>query len=351
MDFSQFGLSSAPSSDPLKPLGWRPHFTAQLDPDAAGLLPARILAVHRNALVLTGPGAPNTVPPFAADRPATVGDWLLIDPNRGRAVRLLHPFSLFQRRAAGAEGRVQPIAANVDTLFIVSSCNADFNVARIERYLALAREAQVAAAVLLTKADQHDDPEGFAAMARADLPGQIVEPVNATDKATAERLSPWLGTGQTVAFAGSSGVGKSTLTNALLGEDILATQGIREDDAKGRHTTTHRELFELPSGGWVLDTPGMRELGLVGARDGIGAVFSDIEDLAQACRFRDCGHDTEPGCAVQAAIAGGVLDPDRLKRWRKLLAEDAHNDRTLAERRAKDKSFGKMVKRIMQDKR
>ncbi len=163
-------------------------------------------------------------------------------------------------------------------------------------------------------------------------------------------LADWCRPGRTVAFLGSSGVGKSTLTNALLGADAIATRDIREDDAKGRHTTTRRELHMVPGGCLVLDTPGMRELQLTDAADGLADLFNDIETLAAACRFTDCRHDGEPGCAVQAAIDGGTLDAARLARWRKLQAEDAFNSASLAERREKDREFGKLIRRVMKEK-
>jgi ribosome biogenesis GTPase len=259
--------------------------------------------------------------------------------------------SLFKRRAAGTGLRLQLIAANVDTLFIVTSCNQDFNVARLERYLALAKEAGVTPVIVLTKADLTDTPEDFERDAARLMPALSVETVDARDPASVQRLTAWCGRGETIALVGSSGVGKSTLVNTLTGEQTIATAGIREDDAKGRHTTTGRMLHRLPAGGWLLDTPGMRELSLTDVHSGIEHVFSDIVELARSCRFRDCGHDGEPGCAVEAAVADGTLDEDRVRRWKKLLAEEAHNSASLAERRARGKEFGKMVKRVMSEKK
>jgi ribosome biogenesis GTPase len=182
------------------------------------------------------------------------------------------------------------------------------------------------------------------------MPNLCVEVIDARDSDQAARLLPWCAKGQTVAFVGSSGVGKSTLINTLLKGDRIETQDIRENDAKGRHTTTHREMHQLGAGGWLLDTPGMRELQLTDLQSGIDEVFSDISDLVGTCRFNDCQHETEPGCAVRAAVEDGEIDPDRLKRWKKLVAEDTHNSATLAERHAKDRSFGKMVRNAVQAK-
>jgi len=214
------------------------------------------------------------------------------------------------------------IAANVDTLFIVASCNQDFSVARLERYLVLAREVGVDPVIVLTKTDLTDDPEIFSAAARAIEPGLRVETVNGRDPASVARLAAWCGKGETVALLGSSGVGKSTLVNTLRGSDSIATQAIRASDDTGRHTTTVREMHRLDRGGWLLDTPGMRELQLSDAAAGISEVFDDFILMAEQCRFSNCAHGAKPGCAVQAAIADGTLTTERFDRWRKLAAEE-----------------------------
>jgi ribosome biogenesis GTPase len=269
----------------------------------------------------------------------------------GRIVRVLDRTTTIARRAAGREGRRQLIAANIDTLFVVTSCNADFSVARLERYLALAFEAGMSAVVILTKADAADRPEDFATQARA-ISRRIADVVTLDAREPAElvRLSPWLGRAQTVAFVGSSGVGKSTLIAGLAGREI-ATQGIRKDDAKGRHTTTARTIYRTTQGALVIDTPGMRELGLQDATAGVDAVFDDIAELAQACRFSDCAHETEPGCAVRAAVEDGRLAPERLERWRKLHREDAHAAEAPYERRRRERAFGRIVKDAVDIKR
>jgi ribosome biogenesis GTPase len=223
-------------------------------------------------------------------------------------------------------------------------------VARLERYLALAHEAGVTPVVVLTKADLVDDPESYADKARRLMPGLLVECLDALDPAAVSAaLTPWCGLGQTVALVGSSGVGKSTLVNTLAGAG-LETRGIREDDARGRHTTTGRSLHRLAGGGWLIDTPGMRELQLTDAADGIAEVFDDIATLARSCRFSDCRHDTEPECAVRAAIESGTLDAARFERYRKLASEDRRNSEALHERRARDRAFGKMARAIMKAK-
>lgn len=340
----------------LAEFGWNSHFTSQLDiEDFDRLAAVRVTAVHRSGLHVAAPDIDAAIPPHVPDRDdelaaATVGDWLLLDPETLRVRRLLERKSLFKRRAAGTGRKLQLIAANVDTLFIVTSCNLDFNVARLERYLALAREAGVNPVVVLTKADLADTPAEFEREAATLMPGLFVETVDARDPASIARLAAWCGRGETVALVGSSGVGKSTLINTLTGEGSIATGGIREDDAKGRHTTTGRMLHRLPSGGWLIDTPGMREIQLTDVQSGIDEVFADIVEIAANCRFRDCRHEDEPGCAVNAALEAGDIDRDRVRRWKKLAAEEAWNSSSLAERRARDKAFGKMVKGIMKEK-
>jgi ribosome biogenesis GTPase len=281
------------------------------------------------------------------DRAVAVGDWLLLDTATDRAVHRFESKSLFKRRAPGTDRREQLIAANIDTLFVVSSCNQDFNEARIERYLAIAHEAEVMAVLILTKSDLVDNAGELVARARRLSPGLLVEAVNAHDRQSLRCLDPWIAPGQTIALLGSSGVGKSTLTNTLLGKSAVATQTIREDDAKGRHTTTSRSMYLLPDGAWLLDTPGMRELQLVDVKSGIDDVFAEISTLTEDCRFSNCTHNSEPGCAVQAAIAAGSIDTDRLDRWRKLMREDAHNRESIADRRARGKAMGRLYKKII----
>lgn len=325
----------------LAELGWRPFFAQQVPASEwQSSCPVRVMAVHRGEIVVAGRDIArqisSQIPGSSGeeDRPA-VGDWLLIDRVSYDPVRLLNRVSLFKRRAPGGDHRLQLVAANVDTVLIVTSCNQDFNPARLERYLVLAREAGVTPVVVLTKIDLASSVQPFVDAAVALQPGLRVEAVNAHDRADSARLAALCGPGETVALLGSSGVGKSTLVNTMRGIDSIATQAVRENDGKGRHTTRSRALHRLPSGGWLLDTPGMREFQIVEARDGLAEVFDDIVALTLMCRFTNCEHRTEPGCAILAALQQGTLTADRLERWRKLGAEDDSNTAGLAQRRAR----------------
>lgn len=320
-------------------LGWRPGCSQNLTvQDFEAGYPARVIGVQRSGLsVLSSRGAATVSLSHAVaagvEPAVTVGDWLLIEKDEPRVLCVMERQSLVARIAAGSEHRQQAIAANLDSLFIVTSCNDDFNPSRLERYLALAFEACVEPIVILTKADLCPSVDGYLDAVRTIAPAVTMVAIDATSAACIEPLAPWLGPGQTVAFVGSSGVGKSTLVNRLASHAAQATGDIRENDARGRHTTTAREMFALPSGAWVIDTPGMRELRIGAVESGMNAVFDDIEALAARCRFRDCSHQGNRGCAVESALADGTLDDRRLANYRKLQREVANAMRTTRERR------------------
>ena len=339
------------SEDSLQSLGWRPFFQSQLASDG-DLLPARVMNVHRGRVDVAHADGEDTIALSgkSAELDITVGDWVLIDLNGPKIRARLERFGAFQRKAAGTSGETQLIAANVDNLFIVTSANRDFNVARLERYLAIAHDAGAFPVIVITKADTVESVSEFVDSAARLSPGLLAEALDARVPQAVQVLRPWCQSGQTVALLGSSGVGKSTLVNTLA-RAAQDTRTVREDDQRGRHTTTSRSLHRLPQGGWLIDTPGMRELQLFDIGDSLDVVFSDIADVASSCRFADCSHEAEPDCAVRAAIENGILDPDRLRRYRKLLSEDRRNTETIAERRSRDRQLGKLYKSVLSNKR
>ena len=345
-------MMTSQTDNTLADLGWRNFFQAQLAIDELeSTSPGRVIGVERSVLHVAGIGGTRVLPlprSFVDDGEllVTVGDWILLSADQYLPVRMLDRFGLFRRKAAGTGRQVQLIAANVDTLFILTSADDDFNIARLERYLTLAHEGSATPVIVISKADLRGDVQELASKARAI--GVLVEAVDARDPDSVAVLRPWCGAGQTVALVGSSGVGKTTLVNTLANTS-QATQGIRESDSKGRHTTTSRSMHRLGVGGWLLDTPGMRELQLFDVQEALDDVFAEITELAVACRFSDCTHESEPGCAVRAAIDDGRIDADRLKRLKKLQSESFRLSASLAERRARDRSQGQLYKSIKKE--
>ena len=258
-----------------------------------------------------------------------VGDFVLVEGKAGGETvviqKLLPRKSVFIRKAAGIHPEEQVVAANIDTVFLCMSLNRDFNIRRLERYLSIAWDSGAVPVVVLTKADLCEDLEAKELEVEETAMGVSIVHTSGMTEEGIRSLYPYLKEGKTVAFLGSSGVGKSTIINRLLGEERLQTGALREDD-KGRHTTTRRELFYIPGKGLVIDTPGMRQLGMWNAEKGIDRTFADIEALAEQCRFRDCTHTAEPGCAVQRAVKDGVISAERLKAYRKLKAENAYTE-------------------------
>ena len=317
----------------LTGLGWRPFFAEQLGGGEAGAA-LRVMGVHRQGLALSDGVRDYQVRlgrfwyrQPAENRP-TVGDWVLTDAKRSKIERCLKRQNVLRRMAAGSKADLQLIGANVDTLVIVSSCNAEFSAARLQRYLVVAANAGIEPLIVLTKADLAAAPEDYGQRARQIAGGVAVEVVNALQAAMLGGLRARLRPAHTAALLGSSGVGKTTLLNTLAGTDLGETRAIREADAKGRHTTTSRWLHRLPEGALVLDGPGVREFGVA---VGEGDMSAEIEALASQCRFADCRHETEPGCGVQAAIAAGRLQRRQVENHLKLLAErERHANALLA---------------------
>lgn len=333
----------------LSQLGWSPFFQQQLSLDEwQHYRPARVAAQHRSHFeLLTEQGHINLA--VSPQLPTiTVGDWLLLDSEE-QVYRALTRLSEFTRKAAGSQASLQYLAANVDTVFITCSLNEDFNLNRIERYLALVKAANAEAVVVLTKADLCDNPAHYQEQVQQLDALLLVETVDARSSTCIEVLRPWCKQGKTVAFFGSSGVGKSTLVNTLSGVDQQTTGAIRQNDGKGRHTTTSRSLLPTRSGALILDTPGMRELQLVDCEQGVQQAFADIDALAQQCKYADCTHSNEPGCAVLSAIDDGRLAARRLANYQKLLREQAFNTATLAQRREQERNFTRYCRSVMKE--
>jgi ribosome biogenesis GTPase len=318
----------------LAALGWTPARGAELP---AGCLPARVSRVDRGRLtVVTADGEQRVTPAAAlydsaaAGAPA-VGDWVAL---RGElAVAVLPRTSAFVRTAAGGTSAAQVVATNLDAVLVVDALIGDTRLRRVERYLAVAWSSGATPVVVLTKADLCDDVPAVVEEVAEDALGVEVLAVSSVTGEGLDGVRALLGPGRTAAMVGPSGVGKSSLANALLGRAVVEIQDIR-DDGKGRHTTTARELHVLPGGGLLIDTPGMRELGLYDDADGVAAAYADVTELAAGCRYRDCAHRFEPGCAVAAAIDEGRLDPARFTAWRKLQAE-AHRQLLRVDARAR----------------
>jgi ribosome biogenesis GTPase len=317
----------------IEQYGWTDALRLAFEPHArAGHIPGRIIVQQRlENLVATDLGTLSARlsgrlrhEAREAGHPAA-GDWVALAANAGEAKATIHAVlprrTAFVRRAADSVQTLQVIAANIDTVFVVTSMNADLNPRRLERFLAAAWQSGARPVVVLTKADLCEQPDSQAAEIDTLAAGCPVIVVSVRQGRGLERLMDFVAPGETCVLIGSSGVGKSTLVNALLGEARMATQEIRAADARGRHTTSHRQLILLPGGGLLLDTPGIREVGLIEADEGLGTVFDDIEELAGKCRFRDCGHGTEPGCAVRGAIEAGLLDAARWAHFQKLSGE------------------------------
>lgn len=352
----------------LARLGWRDRLAQAFAPHAVeGRVPGRVVLEHTH-IYRVHAEAGETLARVSGrlrhrasarvDFPS-VGDWVALAPSPhggdARIAAVLPRSSRFSRRAAGDATEEQVVAANIDTVFLVAGLDGDFNPRRIERYLLVASESGASPVIVLNKADVASDPDAMAAAVRAIAGGVPVHIVSCRVPGGVDVLRPYLGDGQTGALLGSSGVGKSTIVNRLIGHDLLKTQDVREADSRGRHTSTVRQLVLLPGSGVMIDTPGMRELQLWDAGEAMGGVFTDIDALAAACRFRDCRHRQEPGCAVRAAVEAGELSGTRLASYFKLQDEQAHQARQLDQRAQIDekrraKSAAKALQKRVNDK-
>jgi len=351
----------------LRDYGWTERLADAFAPHAAaGLVPARVSLEHTHIYrVITAEGESlarvsgrmRHQASARTDFPA-VGDWVGVEPapQEGDArIRIVLPrFSRFSRRAAGDPTEEQVVAANIDVVFLVVGLDHDFNPRRLERYLLVAGDSGASPVVVLNKADLTSETEARVADVRALSPAIPIHAVSCRTPASLEPLRTYLGRGRTGALLGSSGVGKSTIANCLVGQELLRTHDVRESDSRGRHTSTSRQLVLLPGGGLLIDTPGMRELQLWDA-GGWGESFRDISELAEGCRFRDCRHREEPGCAVRAAVDAGRLPPVRLESFRKLSAEQEHTEReqdarALLDQKRHSKTMAKALRKRVREK-
>jgi len=342
----------------LERYGWNERFRSLFESMTGGdLAPARVIRVDRGAAIVEAENgthrairAGNLRPEGESVSPA-VGDWVGVEQSEDPCViRVILPRSgAMARRRPGAADSEQVVAANVDLVLVVESLERGPNPRRIERAAALAWDGGAMPVVVLTKADTCPDLEASIERAREGAPHSDVIAVSAISGAGMEAIAERLPAGSTAVLLGPSGVGKSTLINRLLGEERLAVGEVRSGDSKGRHTTTHRELVVLPAGGCVIDTPGIRELGLWLDREAVNTVFPEIEEAAKGCRFGDCRHESEPGCAVHDAVEAGTIDSRRLESFLRLRREAENLNRRRDESkqheiRARDRSFGKMVR-------
>jgi ribosome biogenesis GTPase / thiamine phosphate phosphatase len=328
----------------LESLGWTEQLTSDFEPHlAAGLVPGRVAVQHRGQYeVLSEAGELRADvagrllhdAPSDADLPV-VGDWVAVAPRPDESAGTIHAVlprrTRISRKTPWLAAKEQVLAANVDTVLLTTSLNDDLNLRRLERYLATAWDSGAEPVIVLTKADLHPDPRAAAAEVESIAFGVPVLVVSVRTGEGLDEVAGIVRPGRTLVLLGSSGVGKSTLVNTLAGEELLATNEIR-DDGRGRHTTSHRQLVVLPSGGLVVDTPGLRELQLWEVGQGVDHSFEDVTELFAHCRFNDCAHDREPGCAVRAALEDGTLDPVRWESYQKLQRELEHLERRLDKR-------------------
>ena len=338
-------------------LGFDDWFEQHLVDNPPNHHPARIITVDRDRYLVCDENGERHAELagkllFQADTSLdmpTVGDWVTVEDFDNCTFSIIHSIlprrTVLKRKTAGKSVAFQLLASNIDTAFIMQSVDHNFNLRRLERYLVVIRDGGITPTVLLSKTDLEKDKlsKKIAAVSEIDPDLPIYPFSNLTGKGL-KKIQAMIEVGKTYSLLGSSGVGKTTLLNRLIGEETFAVQEVREEDGKGRHTTTRRHLIVLPSGGMIIDTPGMRELGTIDMSDGIVQTFPDFEKVVDRCRYKDCTHVHETGCAVLEAVENGDLDASRYESYLKLRRESAHHARSYLEKRQRDKAFGKMVK-------
>jgi ribosome biogenesis GTPase len=349
----------------LRELGFDSWFQQQWQTvGEAGRRPARITAVNKDRYLIRNEMAEIIAEPtgrlvFTATSPSDlpcVGDWVSVQYHNDDSFAIIHSVlprrTSLQRKTPGREIDVQMIASNIDTVFVVQSCNADFNIRRLERYLVMVHEGQIEPVLLLSKSDlvSPEELDQIVTLVREEHIAADAIPYSSITGDGYDNVLNALLPGRTYCMLGSSGVGKTTLLNRLLGKEVFETNPIREKDGRGRHTTSRRQLTMLENGALLIDTPGMRELGMIDVEGGIDESFSDISAFISQCKFSDCSHTTEKGCAVLAAIESGELSEERFESYKKLLRESAYHQMSYVDRRKKDKAFGKKVKAILKHK-
>jgi ribosome biogenesis GTPase / thiamine phosphate phosphatase len=349
----------------LQKLGFDKWFLDRIPENLNGLEIARVVAVHKDRFTINT-GEKDVFAElvgklaYTAESPAdlpTVGDWALVNFYDEGTFSIIHDIlprkSLLKRKTPGKKIEFQLIASNIDVAFIVQSLDENFNLRRLERYLVMVHEGDINPIILLSKSDLTSIEEITKKISEIHklMPNLRVQSFSNKDESGLKRVKNFLTPGQTFCLLGSSGVGKTTLLNKLVGESVFKTKTVREKDSKGRHATTNRQLITLDDGAMVIDTPGMRELGNISVGDGLNETFTEISELSQTCQFNDCTHTNEKGCAVLAAVENGRLSEKRYQNYIKMNKESVFNEMSYLEKRSKDKEFGKMVKRVMKHKK
>ena len=353
-------------SHSIEKLGFDNWFQENVDPESLEDLEiARVIAVHKDSYTITN-GETDVFAEligrilYSASSPIdypSVGDWVLAkfyDENTFSIIhRIIKRKSLLKRKTPGKKVDFQLIAANIDAAFIVQSLDDNFNLRRLERYLVMINESNIRPIVLLSKSDLITSEEVTSRIGDIHkiMPRLLVQPFSNENESGLKNVRDLLTAGQTYCLLGSSGVGKTTLLNNLIGESVFKTKTVREKDSKGRHATTHRQLIKLESGAMVIDTPGMRELGNFSVDSGLDETFDEIVELSKQCQFNDCTHSIEKGCAVLHAVERGKLSEKRYQNYIKMSKESAFNEMSYLEKRKKDKQFGKYIKTVMKHKK